>query len=91
MGLYVWDDRYFGDVKSPHPAREPAGGCPCGRGQHVLQKPPPARSDDERVPVSSSGDGSPGGVGELPEISGRERPGDSELVAPEEPALVERE
>lgn len=89
MGLLLWQNLRFG--YSPYLTREPPGGCPCGRGKHVFQKRPPARADDERITVSSSGDVAPGAVGELPEISGREGPGDGESIAPEEPALIERE
>lgn len=76
MGLILWQDlRYFRDVTSPHPTRQTSGGCPCGCRQHVLQKPPPAGSDDERIPVSSTGDVAPGAVAELAEISGGEGAG----------------
>ncbi len=91
MGLCVWDDTYFPRGRSPYPAGGPTNGGTGRTLEGVLEEGPAIAPDDERVPVSSSGDVAPGPVAELTEISGGEGAGDGESVAPEEPPLIQRE
>ncbi len=91
MGLCWWDDTYFIRGRSPYSAGGPTHGRTGRALEGVLEEGPAIAPDDERVAVSSSGDVAPGAVGELPEISGRERAGDGEVIGPEEPPLVQRE